>query len=94
MSCAHVRADHVVPGWGCCQCRAYNGYQREICRACGHLQCYDEGGEKGREARELGTIGHDHDLVREWLAKNSGGKIPHPGKVKLVRTTKTGVKRK
>lgn len=39
MSCFHVRLPHVVPGWGCCQCRAYNGYQRLLCKNCGHMHC-------------------------------------------------------
>ncbi len=26
----------VLPGWGCCRCRTYNGLQREACRGCGH----------------------------------------------------------
>jgi hypothetical protein len=34
-------ADHVFPGWGCCQCHAYNGYQRSNCRRCDHPHCYD-----------------------------------------------------
>ncbi len=31
---------HVAPGWGCCKCHVYNGYQRETCKVCGHVPCY------------------------------------------------------
>jgi hypothetical protein len=30
----------VVPGWGCCQCHAYNNYERKVCKNCGHVPCY------------------------------------------------------
>jgi hypothetical protein len=30
---------HVFMGWGCCQCRCYNGLQRLKCRSCGHERC-------------------------------------------------------
>lgn len=33
---------HVIPGWGCCKCRAYNSYQRETCKGCGHIPCYPQ----------------------------------------------------
>lgn len=39
--CVRVSASHVVPGWGCCQCQWYYGYQRETCRQCGHRPCYE-----------------------------------------------------
>lgn len=61
--CGHVRLEHVVPGWGCCQCRTYNGYQREACRACGHRACYDREGELGEEARQFAAVGTDPDKV-------------------------------
>lgn len=32
----------VMPGWGCCQCRMYNGLQRKQCRSCGHECCHPE----------------------------------------------------
>ena len=31
---------HVVPGWGCCHCSAYNNYARAVCKNCGHVPCY------------------------------------------------------
>ena len=65
--CRHVRDDHVVPGWGCCQCRCYNGYQRVACRNCGHPPCYPTDTREGREAAELRPIGHDPGAVRRWL---------------------------
>jgi len=67
VSCSHVRLPHVVPGWGCCQCRAYNGYQRALCKNCGHMHCYDSGGLLGREARELAEIGGDAAKVFSWM---------------------------
>lgn len=30
---------NVVPGWGCCRCRVYNGLQRKECKRCGHECC-------------------------------------------------------
>lgn len=30
---------NLMPGWGCCQCRGYNGLQRDNCRSCGHTCC-------------------------------------------------------
>jgi hypothetical protein len=32
----------VLPGWGCCQCRVYNGLQRDICRSCPHRCCIEK----------------------------------------------------
>lgn len=29
----------VMPGWGCCNCRFYNGIQRPFCKNCGHIRC-------------------------------------------------------
>jgi hypothetical protein len=65
--CGHIRGRDVVPGWGCCSCHAYNGYQRTQCRNCGHLPCYPTEGREGRDASELRPIGHDPEAVGEWL---------------------------
>jgi len=70
VNCKHIRAKHVVPGWACCQCNTYNGYQREACRNCGHSPCYETSSKEGREALELKPIGANPDLVREWLRMN------------------------
>lgn len=32
--------DNVFPGWACCRCSRYQGYQRATCAACGHAPCY------------------------------------------------------
>jgi hypothetical protein len=32
----------MLPGWGCCKCRVYNGLQRELCKSCGHNCCNEE----------------------------------------------------
>jgi hypothetical protein len=68
--CRHVRGSHVVPGWGCCRCSCYNGYQRGQCRNCGHAPCYSTEGREGREAAELRPIGHDLEAVRQWLSEH------------------------
>ena len=33
---------NVLPGWGCCKCRTYNGMQRFLCKYCGHPCCHPE----------------------------------------------------
>lgn len=30
---------HLMPGWGCCKCRTYNGIMRTECKNCGHRRC-------------------------------------------------------
>lgn len=37
--CYFIDTAHLMPGWGCCQCRAYNGMQRASCKACQHPRC-------------------------------------------------------
>lgn len=37
--CDTVDAQFVMPGWGCCRCRTYNGLQRSNCRHCGEKAC-------------------------------------------------------
>jgi hypothetical protein len=69
--CRHVRASSVVPGWGCCRCQSYNGYQRQACRQCGHAPCFDTSGDLGREAAELRKIGHDDVLVTRWMEERA-----------------------
>jgi hypothetical protein len=39
MSCKPVDIPNVMPGWGCCKCRAYNGNQRDNCKICEHPRC-------------------------------------------------------
>jgi hypothetical protein len=68
--CFHVRSGHVVPGWGCCKCRTYNGYQREQCRKCGHEHCYEIESSCGKEAVELAPIAHNADKMRLWFSKH------------------------
>jgi hypothetical protein len=34
--CNYIGGSYILPGWGCCQCRAYNGLQRRECKHCGH----------------------------------------------------------
>jgi hypothetical protein len=68
--CRHVRASHVLPGWGCCQCHTYNGYQREACWNCGHVPCYETKTIEGKEALELKPIGGNRALILEYLEKH------------------------
>jgi len=70
--CKHVRGEHVVPGWGCCKCRCYNGYQREKCRSCGHPPCYETESAIGKESLELKEIGGSPILVKKWLERHPG----------------------
>lgn len=37
--CKYVDSVYIVPGWGCCRCRIYNGMQRTTCRNCGAERC-------------------------------------------------------
>lgn len=37
-----INSKHVMPGWGCCKCRTYNGIQRESCRSCNHKCCVEK----------------------------------------------------
>lgn len=70
MPCKHVRGSFVCPGWGCCKCRAYNGYQRTTCRNRGHVPCYETTSKEGREALELKPIGSSPILLRAWMEKH------------------------
>lgn len=33
--------DNIFPGWACCQCGRYQGYQRQACAQCRHPPCYE-----------------------------------------------------
>lgn len=37
-----LNGKHVMPGWGCCSCRTYNGLQRACCKRCGHECCVEK----------------------------------------------------
>lgn len=37
--CEFIEAHNLVPGYGCCACRTYNGLQRKHCKACGVAPC-------------------------------------------------------
>lgn len=63
MNCEHTRGRSIAPGWGCCKCHTYNGYQRTRCKTCGHKHCYEIESAKGKEALHLQTIGGDPALV-------------------------------
>lgn len=32
--CKFIQEPNVMPGWGCCRCKVYNGLQRHGCKAC------------------------------------------------------------
>lgn len=50
--CEPVEHPNIMPGWGCCQCRTYNGIQRNACKHCGHERC-DEPEEEDIESEGL-----------------------------------------
>lgn len=37
--CGYVDSDLILPGWGCCSCRVYNGMRNAHCRGCGAARC-------------------------------------------------------
>lgn len=37
--CSALSHPSLAPGWGCCNCRTYNGDQREACKVCQHKRC-------------------------------------------------------
>jgi protein-tyrosine phosphatase len=39
MKCSVLEGPGLMPGWGCCRCRQYNGNQRQECSHCGHERC-------------------------------------------------------
>jgi len=39
MSCKKISHPNLMPGWGCCQCKTYNGEQRLACKQCRHPYC-------------------------------------------------------
>ena len=82
MSCIHIRGDHVLPGWGCCKCKCYNGYQRDTCKNCGHGHCYDTTSDLGDEAVELKITGNNPEVVKHWLAQSrraANNRLPESG---------------
>ena len=40
--CKEIKHPNLAPGWGCCNCRTYNGEQFEDCKHCGHKRCDKE----------------------------------------------------
>lgn len=43
MACELIKGnEYILPGWGCCKCRTYNGLQRDECRGCGHRCCIEK----------------------------------------------------
>jgi hypothetical protein len=65
--CKHIRFSFLVPGWACCHCAIYNGYQRITCRQCGHPPCYETESQEGREALVLKEIGDKPEELRQWM---------------------------
>ena len=59
------------PGWFCCQCRVFNGFQRVRCKRCSHESCFATSSEDvfiihrtGGESVYVDTI---HQSEREKL---------------------------
>jgi hypothetical protein len=38
-TCQAISHPNIAPGWGCCNCRTYNGERRDICKSCKHQRC-------------------------------------------------------
>lgn len=38
-TCERLNLPGVIPGWGCCQCKTYNGLHRFVCKYCEHEVC-------------------------------------------------------
>lgn len=38
--CHYISAETVMPGYGCCRCRTYNGLQRMECKVCREPRCF------------------------------------------------------
>lgn len=37
--CIKISSQYLLPSWGCCQCRTFNGDQRVACKHCAHPRC-------------------------------------------------------
>jgi hypothetical protein len=37
--CVKINHPNLQPGFGCCQCRTFNGDQRVECKNCKHPRC-------------------------------------------------------
>jgi hypothetical protein len=62
---------HVLPGWGCCSCRGYNGAHRATCRACGHAYC-GPGYRVTKRMKGLTMYGDEVDAIVEIGLKLGG----------------------
>lgn len=55
----------LAPGWGCCNCRTYNGNQRPECKLCGHTRC-DHPAIKKILVLEEPDDAEEDDLPSNW----------------------------
>lgn len=91
MSCEFVPMQrYVMVGWGCCQCRSYNGLQRKVCKRCGHAPCItlpqpsefnlcDECGiplSEGYTTMDGGALEHTPDCSKRKLFHSQGNLGP------------------
>lgn len=37
--CVLLEHPNLMTGWGCCECRSYNGLWRDQCKTCGRRAC-------------------------------------------------------
>lgn len=37
--CVAIDHPNLMPGYGCCQCKTYNGNNRSTCKTCNHQRC-------------------------------------------------------
>ena len=45
MACIKIQHPNIQNGWGCCECRTYNGDQRSACKQCRHIRCDEDDNE-------------------------------------------------
>lgn len=51
--CIDIDHPNLQPGWGCCQCNTYNGFQRMECKNCDHVRCPPEPEKKDEDDKDL-----------------------------------------
>lgn len=44
--CQVINHANIMPGFGCCVCRTYNGDHRKECKQCGHKRCDTDPGNQ------------------------------------------------
>ncbi len=50
--CVYLEHPNLMSGWGCCNCRAYNGLWRDSCKQCMNPVCTLDTGKEKLEPRK------------------------------------------